>query len=211
MKKSFFVFCLAAFCFAVSADDDAVALPRPSDNGKTLLQTMKQRRTRRDMINRPLSLQELSNIFYAAYGINRPDGRHVVPSARAMFDTMIYAATPSGLYRYRPEIHRLELVRRGDFRTRCGRQTEMFERAPLVLIYVSDWNKLGNLSEIDKIAYGATHAGFSIQNVYLYAAGAGLSTVVCGAIDRPEIEKLLGFDGSRKVLYTQPIGFAAEK
>ena len=79
--------------------------------------------------------------------------------------------------------------------------------APVNLIYVADLSKMSKLSEEDRNFYSATDTGFISENVYLYCAGAGLVTVVRGAVDRPALAKAMGLRTDQKIILAQTVGY----
>ena len=81
--------------------------------------------------------------------------------------------------------------------------------APIVLIYVGDVSKIGK-NAAEKVFYAANHAGYASQNVYLYCTSAGLATVVCGLVNKPELEKAMELPGTKRVQLTQPVAYPAK-
>ena len=209
MKSFFAAAALTLICgtFSLSAQD--VKLPAPdTKGGKPLMQCMAERKSARNFDSRALPPQILSNIFYAADGINREDGRKTVPTARNAQNQLIYAATAGGVWLYQPKTHTLKLLAKKDIRALCGKQ-KFHAKAPLVLVYVAEPAKVGD-SHDDQLGFAANHAGYASQNVYLYAASEGLSTVVCAMVDRKELAKALGLSAGQQIMYTQPIGYPAK-
>ena len=190
----------------------AVALPAPQmDKGRLLMQVLKDRQSRRDIsLDKKLSLQELSNLLWAACGINRPDsGKRTAPTASNRQEIDIYVATAEGVCIYDAKGHRLEPFLQEDVRKAAGKQA-FVQAAPLVLIFVVDEARMGNRSESDKAFYAATDTGFVSQNVYLYCASEGLATVVIGALDRSALAVTMKLRPEQKVVLTQPVGYPAK-
>ncbi|MFN9389915.1 MAG: nitroreductase family protein [Betaproteobacteria bacterium] len=187
-----------------------VALPPPDREGGTpLMQALARRHSSRAFRAEPLSLQQLSDLLWAADGINRPaDREHTAPSAMNAQEIEIYAALAAGLYRYDAQGHALVLESAKDIRALTGLQ-EFVDLAPLDLIYVADHGRLKLVPEAARAVYAAACAGAIAQNVYLYCASAGLATVVRGWFDRGALEKALGLGSSRHVVLAQTVGFTA--
>lgn len=186
-----------------------IQLPAPDKKGgKPLMECFTLRKSARQFSEKPLPPQVLSNLFYAADGISRPDGRKTVPTARNSQNLEIYAAMASGLYVYNPKTNTLTQVSKKDIREICGKQA-FHKIAPVDLIYVADLSKIGKDRE-DKILYASNHAGYASQNVYLYAASEGLSTVVCGLVDKAALGKAIGLPANKEVIFTQPVAWPAE-
>lgn len=206
-------FVLSAAFLAASmnlcAAEKTIKLPPPDKaGGKPLMQCLTERKSERKFDSKPLPPQILSDLLYAADGISRPDGRKTVPTARNLQSQEVYAAMADGLYLYHPKTHSLDLVKAGDIREKCGMQA-IHKTAPIVLIYVGDVSKIGK-NAAEKVFYAANHAGYASQNIYLYCTSAGLATVVCGLVNKPELEKAMELPGTKRVQLTQPVAYPAK-
>ena len=212
MKKTYF-FCRAAIILlalsgtALSAQDRKLP-PPDKTGGKTLMECFALRQSARGFAEKPLPPQIMSNLFYAADGINRKDGRKTVPTARNVQNLHIYAATADGVWLYQPEHHALKQLAPADIRALCGKQA-FHKKAAVVLIYTADLSKIGKTAEEQEF-YAGNHAGYASQNVYLYAASEGLATVVCGMVDREALGKALNLPAGSKVLLTQPVAYPSK-
>lgn len=210
-KFASFVFSAAFLAASVNlcAAEKTIKLPPPDKaGGKPLMQCLTERKSERKFDSKPLPPQILSDLLYAADGISRPDGRKTVPTARNLQSQEVYAAMADGLYLYHPKTHSLDLVKAGDIREKCGMQA-IHKTAPIVLIYVGDVSKIGK-NAAEKVFYAANHAGYASQNVYLYCTSAGLATVVCGLVNKPELEKAMELPGTKRVQLTQPVAYPAK-
>ena len=115
-----------------------VALPAPDKTGgRPLMQVLSDRRSQREFAPTPLPDQVLSNLLWAAFGINRPDGHRTAPSARNWREMKVYVARADGLYLYDPKAHALQLVVSEDLRAATGGQAFVAD-APVNLVYVAD-------------------------------------------------------------------------
>ena len=186
-----------------------IALPPPEmDGGRPLMRVLKERASSRAFSAKPVSSQTLANLLWAAAGVNRPDtGKRTAPSARDRREIMIFAITAAGTYRYNPDAHALEPVTGRDLRSLAGTQ-EFVSGAPLNLVYVVELAKMPELSPERQLIYSSTDAGMIAQNVYLFCASEGLSTVVRGAIDREALGAALGLSVLQRILIAQSVGFA---
>lgn len=184
-----------------------VKLLKPqTDIGKPLMQALAARQTTREFSEKPLPLQELSNLLWAAWGINRADsGKRTAPSAMNRQEMDVYAVTAEGVYLYDAKENVLTPVVAGDFRAQTGRQP-FVATAPLNLVYVADTSKLTSVSE-ESMMYVAADAGFISQNVYLYCASQGLATVVRGSVDKAAAEKAMNLKPTQKVILAQTVGY----
>ena len=205
MRKTSFLVVLILTGFVFSQDLKTITLPRPqTDGGRPLMQALKDRKSARDFAPDKLPAQLLSNLLWAAFGVNRPDGRRTAPSAMNWQEIDIYVATSEGLFIYDAKDNRLLTVLAQDVRPATG--TQSFPAvAPLDLVYVADIAKAGSGPDAD--LYTAADAGFISQNVYLFCASEGLATVVRGSVDRITLAKALKLRPDQKIILAQTVGY----
>jgi SagB-type dehydrogenase family enzyme len=186
-----------------------IQLPPPqTEIGKPLMQALKLRQTSRSFDSKPLPLQELSNLLWAADGINRSDsGKRTAPSAMNWQEVDVYVALPDALYLYEAKTHTLTPVVAKDLREAIGANQSFVKDAPVNFVYVADSNKMKRASEEDKSIYGAADAGFIAQNVYLYCASQGLAVVVRGSVDRPALAQAMKLRPEQKIILAQTVGY----
>ena len=201
---------LATVCFSAIAPAQAlkpVQLPPPQTaGGRPLMEVLKDRKSTREFGSGTLSAQTLSNLLWAAFGINRPDGRRTAPSAMNWQEVSIYAATSAAVYVYDAKANALEPVLAGDFRAATGTQS-FVKDAAVNLVYVSDLSKTDGTASSDAEMYTAADVGFIAQNVYLYCASEGLATVVRGSVDKPALTKTLKLRPQQKIILAQSVGY----
>jgi SagB-type dehydrogenase family enzyme len=187
-----------------------MTLPQPQmEIGKPLMQVFHLRQSTRIFDTKPLPLQELSNLLWAAYGINRSESGHrTVPSAMNWQEYDVYVVLQDGIYLYDAKLNSLVPVAAGDLREFAGKQ-DFVKTAPLNLIYVADYTRISKLSELteDQKLYSAVDAGFIAQNVYLYCASQGLAAVVRGMFDHIKLAEVLKLKSGQKVILTQTVGY----
>lgn len=177
------------------------------DIGKPLMQVLKDRSSSRSFSTEKLPVQVLSNLLWAAFGVNRlEEGKRTAPSARNWQEIDIYVAMAEGLYLYDAKKHILNPVLSKDIRAMAGKQ-DFVKDAPVNLIYVADFSKMGNVAKEDKELYSAADTGFISQNVYLFCASEGLATVVRGSIDREALAKAMKLRSDQKIILAQTIGY----
>jgi SagB-type dehydrogenase family enzyme len=193
---------------AVAGDVAAVvSLPKPQiEGGKPLFQALKERHSTREFDAAKLSPQMLSNLLWAAAGVNRADGRRTAPSARNQQETDLYLTTADGLFLYEPKEHRLRTILTEDIRALAGQQ-DFVGTAPLNLVYVADYARMGSGPIEDKSLYSAAGVGFIAQNVYLFCSSEGLATVVRAMIDRPALAKAMKLRPEQHIVLSQTVGF----
>jgi SagB-type dehydrogenase family enzyme len=195
-------------CPALTLGQDLkpVSLPSPqTDGGKPLMQALKERHSSREFGSARLPPQVLANLLWAAFGINRPDGKRTAPSAVNWQEIDVYVATAEGLYVYDPKGNKLDPVLAGDVRGSTGLQP-FVKDAPVNLVYVADLAKTGKGSG-DKDLYIGADAGFIAQNVYLFCASEGLNVVVRGGVDRAALAKVMKLRPDQKILLSQTVGY----
>jgi SagB-type dehydrogenase family enzyme len=197
-------------CDAVAAEKQlkSLQLPAPQTNGgRPLMQVLKDRSTSRSFSPEKLSPQLLSNLLWAAFGINRPDsGKRTAPSAKNLQEIDIYVAMAEGLYVYEAKTHVLQPVLVGDIRAMTGRQPFVAD-APVNLVYVADLGRMGKASKEEQDLYSAADTGFISENVYLFCASEGLATVVRGSVDRETLAKAMRLRADQKIILAQTVGY----
>jgi SagB-type dehydrogenase family enzyme len=199
-------FLLFVFCGAAQ-ETDVIKLPAPQmTGGKPLLDCLKARQSGREFSAEKLSPQVLSNLLWAADGINRPEsGKRTAPSAVNWQDIDVYAAMADGLFLYLPKEHALKKIVSEDVRAAMGKQ-EFVKDVPLNLVYVSDYSRMARGTDEDKRFYSGAHTGFISQNVYLFCASEGLVTVVRGLIDHAEMAKVMKLRPEQHITLAQSVG-----
>jgi SagB-type dehydrogenase family enzyme len=212
-KKSFLagtvVFIIVSFMTTSwAAELLTIKLPPPNLNsGKSLMQSLQARKSSRDFSTKKLPVDVLSNLLWAANGINRMEsGRRTAPSALNWQEIDTYVAMADGLYLYNAKEHVLKMVIKQDLRELTGKQSFVKE-APVNLIYVADYSRMGRADAEEKNSYAAADAAFISQNVYLFCASEGLATVVRGLIDRDVLAKAMGLRDNQKIVLSQTIGY----
>lgn len=203
-----FIMCQSSsFVYAQDAKDlAAITLlkPRFSDSA-TLMNALEKRRSVREFRKEELSLQTISNLLWAANGINRPEqGMRTAPSAKNAQEIDVYVAMKSGLYVYNAKAHQLDPVLNKDIRVFVGIQG-FVKDAPISLVLVADYGRLDG-SENEKNLYSAMDAAYVSQNAYLYCAAEGLATVVLAWVDKGVLEKEMKLKDEQHIIVTQPVG-----
>lgn len=199
-------FC-AASCVAFAADEATLALPAPDQSGgKPLMRALKERQSIRELSAQPLPAQVMSDLLWAAFGINRPENDHrTAPSTMNMQCIDVYVATAEGVYLYEAKPHRLRRVATGDLRPKTGGKKELQE-AGAILLLVADQARMAKAKPEQRDFYAAIDAGFICQNAYLYCASAGLATVV-HELDRAPLAQAMNLRPEQRIVIAQSVGF----
>jgi SagB-type dehydrogenase family enzyme len=200
------VFAFAAWAAGPELSD--ITLPAPHmEGGKPLMQVLKERQSTRSFSAKKLPVQVLSDLLWAAAGINRPDsGKRTVPSARNWQEVEVYVVMEEGAYRYDAKANSLRVVAKGDLRKLTGVQ-EFVASAPLNLVYVADTAKMTGAAPEDQALYMGADTGFMAQDVYLFCASAGCAAVVRGSVDRKALAEALKLPETKKVTLAQTVGY----
>lgn len=190
---------------------EPMALPPPCLNGgKPLMEALKDRQSQREFSTKPLEPQLLSDLLWAAFGINRPGNDHrTAPSAMNSQEIDVYVVLAEGVFIYNAKTHRLDPVAAGDLRRETGGQG-FVKVAPVALVFVADLARMVKAKPEVKEPYAWVDTGFISQNVYLYCASAGLATVVHELGDRLELAKALKLRGDQKIILAQSVGYPAQ-
>jgi SagB-type dehydrogenase family enzyme len=174
-----------------------------------LMSALTSRQSRREFAPGPLPAQTLSDLLWAAAGINRHDlGGRTAPSAMNAQEVLLYAAMPQGLYLYDPVRHALQLTVAGDVRRVTGQQ-DFVDSAPLDLVFVADHARMKLVPAAQREAYAFASAGAMAQNVYLYCASEGLATVIRAWFDRHALSQAMGLQADHQLLLAQTVGAVA--
>jgi nitroreductase len=203
------LFCVSSN-FVSAQDMKQQTLPDPrTTGGKPLRDVLGDRQTNRDFKPDMITNQELSDLLWAAWGINRQDiGKRTAPSWKNFQEIGIYVATKDGVRQWDEKRNVLDPV--SDVDVRGLTQNKSFVTVvPLMLLYIADYDKM-DAPKKDKRFISGTDSGFISQNVYLHCASEGLSTVVMGAIDRKKMRKALKLKRNLHIIHCQAVGYPAQ-
>jgi hypothetical protein len=199
---------LAATQTVLAQEAGAVELPPfRTDGGKPLIQALGLRQSTREYADRPLPTQVLSDLLWAAFGINRPaTGDRTAPYWRHVMVIDVYAAMADGVWLYEPKRHVLLPHLQADIRAQTGMQ-DFVRTAPLNLVYVAHGERMQDISAEDRRLYASVDAGFIGQNVYLFCASEGLATVFRGAVDYQKLANAMKLGTGQFVTFAQTVGY----
>lgn len=184
-----------------------IALPPPrGTGGKPLIDALKLRRSTREYSDRTLPPQVLSDLLWAAFGVNRPSGDRTAPYWRHIMVIDVYAAMADGVWLYDPKRHALVPHSRDDIRAQTGQQ-DFVGTAPLNLIYVAHGERMQDILPEERRLYASVDAGFIGQNVYLFCASEGLATVFRGAVDTAKLGQTMKLGKDQFVTFAQTVGY----
>jgi SagB-type dehydrogenase family enzyme len=205
-----FLFLAFAINFSGCSQERTIKLPQPQKTGgMPLMDALSNRKTSREYSLKELDLQTISNLLWAANGINRPEqSLRTAPSAVNWQEINIYVCLAKGVYVYNALENQLDFYMNGDIREATGRQP-FVKDAPVNLVFVADFTKMGDRTEEVKHWYSAADAAFIAQNIYLFCASDGLATVVRGAVDKAELKTVMKLPEHMHVVLAQTVGYPA--
>ncbi len=207
--KTFISMALAgAATISAVCGEELVKLPPPDkEGGKPLMQALNERHSARNFSTKLIPVETLSNLLWAAQGVNRDAGHRTAPTSKGCNEIDLYVVLPDAAYLYVPEEHALKLVVGRDIRPDCGLQ-DFVATVPLNLVYVVDYDKQPpEFDRARKMKVALADTGFIGQNVYLYCASEGLITVFRAMVDCEKLGKSLQLKPAQEVLFSQSVGY----
>lgn len=209
MRKVQLLLVCLVFSVAASAADKVVKLPKPNLNrAGTVMKALSERQSTREYASKALSLADLSDLLWAANGINRPEsGKRTAPSALNKQDVDVYVILPEGSYVYDAKNHQLNLVSEGDYRDAVAGGQAFVKTAPVSLLLVSDVSRFGDAQKTQNQLVGAMDVGIVSQNISLFCANAKLATVPRGSMDAAQLKKVLKLKESQIPMMNHPVGY----
>ncbi len=208
MKRILFVLVALFGAYNIYAQDlKVIKLNAPNKTrGASIMKTLNDRRSEREFATGNLKPQDLSDLLWAANGINRPDGKRTAPSCRNFQDVEVYVVLPEGTYLYDAKAHALNPLTSGDYRAAVAGGQDFVKTAPVSLVLVADMTKYGNMSEQSKLM-AAVDIGLVCENINLVCAGLGLATVPRGTMDQATLKTVLKLTDQHLLLMNNPVGY----
>jgi SagB-type dehydrogenase family enzyme len=200
-------------CFGASAQElQVIKLNAPDKTrGLATMKAFAERHSDRVYDKKDLSIKDLSELLWAANGINRSDGKRTAPSAMNRQEIDVYVVRKDGAYLYDAQAHSLTPVAAGDHRGAvAGGGQDFVKSAPVSLVMVIDLEKLGDPASEQTRLMGAVDAGIVSQNVNIFCAGTGLSTVPRASMDQSELRKILKLKDTQLPIMNNPVGYPAK-
>jgi hypothetical protein len=185
-------------------------LPGPCrEGGRPLMEVLRDRKSTREFRADPISREQLANLLWAAFGVNRPEtGQRTAPCTMNLRCIDVYLATAEGTFRYDADEHGLVVVNREDVRAVTGGQ-DYVKIAPVALIYVADHAKFSKVDAAERDFYAAVDAGLIGQNVYLYCASESLGCVIHMPGDRVALARSLRLRPEQRIVIAHTVGHPA--
>ena len=221
-----FVACADSSLPATSISQSVIVLPAPVTYGSmSVEEALANRRSRRNFQDRAITLEQVSQILWAAYGVTYPmpgahpgirGGLRTTPSAGATFPLEVYLVVGNveglepGVYRYVSEVHKLVKVVYGDVRNELSYAAlgqRWVREAPAIVLYSAVFYRTTSFYGERGVMYVHIELGHSAQNVYLQAEALGLGTVALGAFINDRVRQILSLPDDEEPLYIMPIGY----
>jgi SagB-type dehydrogenase family enzyme len=215
----------AGFVFLISSCSNKggvimIKLTKPKTEGEVSLESViKRRRSKRSFQDKPLTMQELSQLLWAAQGITEEGGfKRAAPSGGAQYPLDLYVVSgegsveglDQGVYHYLPQEHSLESKVAKDLREALARAClgQMFiAEAPVSFVITAEYRRITDRYGNRGIRYAHIEVGHVGQNIYLQAEALGMGTVAVGAFDDREVAKVLQLPPKHEPLYVMPVGY----
>jgi len=201
---------------------DTITLPKPRPSGPVSVEgAIAARRTWRDFSDRPLTMEQLGQILWAAQGITGPDGfLRAAPSAGALYPMDLYAVlgpssvegVEAGVFHYRPVSHSLKRIAPGDQRRAAARAClgqYWMAGAPLSLVVTAEYERIEKKYGSRGRQYAMFEAGHICQNIFLQAEALSLAAGIVGAFDDGRLQTLLHLPTTHRPLLVMPVGYPA--
>jgi SagB-type dehydrogenase family enzyme len=208
MKKILVLFILIGINMNVDAQElKSISLSKYNlKRGSSLMETFQNRRSDREYSSKDLSLQDISDLLWAACGINRSDNRRTAPTARNCQEIDVYLINKDGAYLYVPTEDLLKPVYKGDLRTAVASGQDFAALAPISLVIVGDISKLGGDRDRSlRIAY--CDAGIVSQNINMFCAGNNMGTVTRATMNEKALKEALKLNDSQYLILNNPVGY----
>ncbi|AKL98357.1 SagB/ThcOx family dehydrogenase [Endomicrobium proavitum] len=199
------VFAAMFVCAEISFAKDITLIKPDFSKNNALITALKDRQSSRNFTDKNLDIDTLSELLWAAGGVNRSNGHKTYPTAMNAQEVEIYVFDKTGAYLYDAKNSKLVLIAEGDKRADTGSQG-FAAKASVNLIYVSDISKLRGSDDNAKLLMSAVSVGAVTQNVALYCASKGLGNVVRASVDADKVSKILKLSKTQKVVIAQSVG-----
>jgi SagB-type dehydrogenase family enzyme len=181
------------------------------NRGFPVMQALKARASATEYNSRKLELQDLSDLLWAANGVNRPEnGKRTAPSAINAQDIDVYACMEQGTYLYNAEKHVLTLIASGDQRALIAGKQANVTKAPVICLLVSDVSRFSSGADSVRLRWAAMDAGIVSENISLFCAAVGFSTRPRAQMDLAKLREVLKLKPSQHPILNNPVSYKPE-
>jgi SagB-type dehydrogenase family enzyme len=209
MKIMSFISVMFFLVATMNAQDvKQIKLPAPDKTkGSTIMKAFNDRHSDRTYAPEKLSQQDLSDLLWAANGINRPDGKRTAPSCRNFQEVGVYVILPEGAYLYDVKAHALTLLTEGDYRSAVAGGQDFVKTAPVCIVLSADLARFGGTINEGTKLMASVDIGIVCQNINLACAGLGLATVPRATMDQTILKRILKLKDTDLLLMNNPVGY----
>jgi SagB-type dehydrogenase family enzyme len=209
MKKSLLIFCFILLSGSLIAQSQTIVLNHPNlKRGLPVMQAFAERSSQTKFDTTNLKLQDLSDLLWAADGINRADlGKRTAPSAMNSQDVDVYVVLKAGAYLYDASKHQLDLITPGDYRKVVAGRQENYAGAPVFCVLVSDISRFKSGTDSVKLQMAALDAGIISQNIGLFCAGTGFATHPRVTMDVQKLKEVLKLKSSQYLMINNLVAY----
>nr|WP_297165118.1 SagB/ThcOx family dehydrogenase [uncultured Dysgonomonas sp.] len=199
-----------AFASLVNINAQDIKLNEPvKTGGISVMEAFAKRQSSSEFADKELSIQDLSNLLWAANGINRENGKKTAPSAQNSQDIDVYVALPNAVYKFDAQANNLILISEGDYRGLAGGKKDN-PLPPSILYIVADaskykpsaYNSIEHITDMNKV-----DAGIVSQNISIFCSGMGLGTKPRAQMNHAELKKVLKLSDSQTLMLNHPVGY----
>jgi SagB-type dehydrogenase family enzyme len=210
MKKVFISFCASLVTLTgLNAQElTEIKLNAPNKSrGSAVMKALSDRQSIREFDAKDLALQDLSDLLWAANGVNREDGKRTAPSALNRQEIVVYVIRKDGAYLYDATAHSLKPVSKGDHRQAIASGQDFAAVAPVSLVLVANLDVLGDPANDGTKLTASVDGGIVDQNINIFCAAVGLATVPRGTMNRDELKKALKLTDKQMLILNNPVGY----
>ncbi|MDR2681419.1 MAG: SagB/ThcOx family dehydrogenase [Tannerella sp.] len=191
-----------------SQELQTIKLNRPDKSrGSAVMKALSERHSEREYDAKDISLQDLSDLLWAANGVNRSNGNRTAPSAMNRQEIDVYVVRKDGTYLYDAGSNTLNPLSTGDYRNAVAGGQDFVTTAPLSIVLVANLEKLGDPSNENTRLIAAMDAGIVCQNINVFCSAAGLSTVPRATMDKEELTKAFKLTDKQYIMLNNPVGY----
>ena len=210
MKRFVLFLFIGGLVFSANAQElQVIKLNEPSKSGgSSVMEAFSHRKSGREISNKKLTTQDLSDLVWAAAGINRKDkDLRTAPSWRNYQDIDLYVCFPEGVYFYNAKEHVLEPFAKGNFYPLLVTIQPFVNDAPVILLLVTDLSKMKDDDAAYQMVIAGIDAGIVSQNISIFCAGKNMVTVPRGFMEKEELKKAIKLKDSQHIMLNHPVGY----
>lgn len=208
MKNLILILALLGGFWLTTKAQEIIPLEAPQkQGGMPLMEALNKRQSNRNLSAQEIPHSLLSNLLWAAFGVNRPaSNKRTAPSSMNYREIDIYLTTAKGVFLYLPESHSLKKITNQDLRALTGKQ-DFVAQAAINLVYVANYQRLKDPESPNRLETAHINTGFIAQNVYLFCSSEGLGTVVRAWLEKAPLARALELNPQQQIIVAQSIGY----